>query len=474
MRRQSASVPQRVAALLVLLIAAQSLPFAADKQQRKAKESEAKRLTSVAQKAEKQGRLLEARQHYLASEHVVFNKDSEKGLERIAEAAGQQVKTLVADASQAYAAENFAKAAQLLESAGQLHPGNLAIGCNLALTRYQQGNRGEALALLDQCVAALRDKEPRRKLAELHTALVTGDRASVVAQSATQQVARLNDAILQESDRDVTSDDDDTDVSSSPAVGLCMQMKQLQAGLLTNPAMLFNLAKCAESEDRLGEAIRLLTEYSQVAPQAADIDEVQTRLSVLKDLSALPDPKGALVRNLYASARKHVEERAYDLAIADYQKADEAMPEFAETKRRLATLLEAQGKVDRARTYWQQAMVADSVEESRQQTQLALDGLDKRKEQYAELVGAAQQILLDLLGRHLLEGEPISRIPDGGGARADASSGDRGKDGTPRFRHRFRLQNLQKQAQFGHAGSDPTLSVNEIWRRIFLPAQAPA
>lgn len=409
MRRQSACIPLRVAALLVLLIAAQSF-LVADKQQTKAKASEAKRLNSLAQKAEKQGRLLEARQQYLASEHVVFNKDAEKGLERIAEAAGQQVKTMVADAAQAYAAENFAKAAQLLESAGQLHPGNLAIGCNLALTRYQQGNRGEALALLEQCVAALRDKEPRRKLAEVHTALVTGDRTSVVAPGGRQQIARLNDAIVQERDSDVTSDDDDTDVPSSPAVGLCVQMRQLQAGLLTNPAMLFNLARCAESENRLDEAIRLLTEYGQVAPQAADNDDVQARLSVLKDLSALPDPKGALVRNLYASARTHVEERVYDLAIADYQKADDVMPEFAETKRRLATLLEAQGKVDRARTYWRQAIVADSVEESRQQTELEVDGLDKKKEQYQELVGAAQQVFLDLLGRHLLEGEPVSRI----------------------------------------------------------------
>jgi hypothetical protein len=146
---------RRVTVLFVLLIAVQPSALAADKQQRKAKESEAKRLTSLGRNAEKQGRLLEARQQYLASEHVLFNTDAEKGLERIAEAAGQQVKTLMVDAAQAYAAENFAKAAQLLESAGALHPGNLAIGCNLALTRYQQGNRDEALTLLDQCVGAL-------------------------------------------------------------------------------------------------------------------------------------------------------------------------------------------------------------------------------------------------------------------------------------------------------------------------------
>ena len=151
---------------------------------RKIKETEAKRLTGLGRNAEKQGRLLEARQQYLASEHVLFNTDAEKGLERIAEAAAQQVKTLMADAEKAYTAENFAKAAQLLESASALYPGNLGIGCNLALTRYQQGNRDDALALLDQCVGALRDKEPRRQLAELYTALATGDRISVVAPGA--------------------------------------------------------------------------------------------------------------------------------------------------------------------------------------------------------------------------------------------------------------------------------------------------
>jgi tetratricopeptide (TPR) repeat protein len=401
---------RRVIIPLALLIAVQPATFAADKQQRKAKESEAKRLTSLGRNAEKQGRLLEARQQYLASEHVLFNTDAEKGLERIAEAAGEQVKTLIGNAAQAYSAENFAKAAQLLESAGALHPGNLVIGCNLALTRYQQGNREESLTLLEQCVGALRDKEPRRQLAELYTALATGDRLSIVAPAARQQVARLNDAILQERDREPQSDDDDADVPSTTAEGLCPQMKQLQAGLLKNPAMLFNLAKCAESDGRLGDATRLLTEYRQAAPMAADGDEVQARLVVLKSLSALPDPNGVRVRALYASAAKHVEARRYDQAIADYQKADQAVPEFAESKRRVATLLEAQGQVDRARTYWQQVVSAETIEESRGQAQLIVDGLDTETAQYNELVGAARLLLQDLVGRSLLEGEPVGRI----------------------------------------------------------------
>src|SRR6266700_261272 len=147
---------RHVTVLCVLLFASQPFVHGADNP-RKAREAEAKRLIGLGRSAEKQGRLLEARQQYLASEQVLF----------------------IADAEREYAAENFAKTAQLLDSASALHPGNVAIGCNLALTKYQQGQRDEALPLLEQCVGALRDKEPRRRLAELYTALSTGDRLSV-------------------------------------------------------------------------------------------------------------------------------------------------------------------------------------------------------------------------------------------------------------------------------------------------------
>jgi tetratricopeptide (TPR) repeat protein len=406
--RADKALSRPVMVLGALLLACQPLIHAGDNP-RKAKETEAKRLVTLGRNAEKQDHLLEARRQYLASEHVLFNTDAEKGLERVATAAAVQVKALMADASREYAAEHFAKTAELLESAAALHPGNVAIGCNLALTKYQQGQRDDALPLLEDCIGALRDKEPRRQLAEVFTALTTGDRQSIVPPGARQQVARLNDAILQDRDKDISADDDDAR-PSAPSVGLCAQMAQVPAGLSRNPAMLFNLARCAELDGRLPDAIRLLTDYSQAAPGAADIEDVQARLVVLKGLSALPDPKGAQVRGLYASAQKCVEARKYDEAIADYQKADEAIPEFWESKRRLASLLEAQGQIDRARVYWQQVVVADPVDDSRRQTQLAADGLDQEKKQYDELIGSARQVLRDLVGRTLLDGEPVGRI----------------------------------------------------------------
>lgn len=412
MRRHFRFLPRRAAILCVLLLAAQLSPVAADNQQRKAKESEAKRLIALGRSAEKQGRLLEARRQYLAAEHVVFNTDAEEGLARVAAAAREQVKAMMADAAQAYTTENFAKAAQLLESAAALHPGHLGIGCNLALTRYQQDNRVQALSLLDQCVGALQDKEPRRQLAELYTALQTGDRRTIVPSAISQRIALLNHAILKESDQDGQLDDDDDEApaGAASAAGLCAQMKALQTALADNPAMVFNLAKCAESEGRFADAASLLNKYLERAPQAADLDEVRARLMVLNSLSALPDPQGPLVRTSYATAARYIQIRSYDQAIAEYQIADEAMPEFMESKRRLASLLGAQGEFERARAYWQQVILADSIDESKQQAQILIDSFDAEQAQYEELVGAARQILHDLVGRSFLEGEPVSRV----------------------------------------------------------------
>lgn len=401
--------PRRIALLIVVLIGLSPSFAVAGQQQKKVKEAEAKRLAGLGRTAEKQGRLVEAREQFLASEHVLATEDAEKGLERIAKAADLQVKGLMDDAEKAYGAENFKKAGELLEAAAALHPGNLAIGCNLALTRYQQGTRDEAVGLLDQCVGALRDKDPRRQLAELHTALVTGDRLAVAAPRIKQQIARLNDAILAESDRDVP-DEDDAEQVAAAGVGLCPQMKAVQASLAGHPAMLFNLATCAESEGRFADAIELLTAYRQAVPMASDREAVEARLVLLKSLSALPDPAGSVVRTRYASAAKHIAARRYDAAVADYQKADEALPEFVETKRRLASLLEAQGDVDRARPYWRQVALAETTDERRQQTQVILDGLDSEKAEYAALVGAAREILQGLLRRRLLEGEPVGPV----------------------------------------------------------------
>src|SRR3954453_22651730 len=93
-------------ALVLLCIGAlEASPRAAGSTAVKAKQAEAKGLTDLGRAAEKKGDLLQARQQFLDSEHVVFSADAEKGLERVAQAADARVTSLMADAAQAYAAE---------------------------------------------------------------------------------------------------------------------------------------------------------------------------------------------------------------------------------------------------------------------------------------------------------------------------------------------------------------------------------
>jgi hypothetical protein len=80
--------------------------------------------------------------------------------------------------------ENFTKA-QLLETVYELHSGNLAIGCNLGLTRYQQGRRDDARAARRTCGVA----QEGSGAAGAGLAPSTGDRASVASPGSKPQVA---------------------------------------------------------------------------------------------------------------------------------------------------------------------------------------------------------------------------------------------------------------------------------------------
>ena len=85
------------------------------------------------------------------------------------------------------------------------------------------------------------------------------------------------------------------------------------------------------------------------------------------------------------------------------------MPDFRETKRRMASLLEAQGQIDRARKYRRQVLTAENGPDGAQQTETLLAGLDAEKGQYDEHISDSRKILHDLLARSVLEGEPIGR-----------------------------------------------------------------
>lgn len=375
---------------------------------RKANRAEAKRLTQLAQAAEKQGNLLEARTYYLQAEGKAANKAAEDGLKRVNELVDGRVKTMSTTAGRAYQSQDFAKTTELLESALQLQPGNPTTAYNLALTKYRRGQRSEAVTHLDGYAASLRDGAQRDQADQLRSAMMMGLELFSISERYKPQLNAVNRQIAALAGKE-PEDDEDAPVPLAAAPGLCAQLKQLQQGQAGNPALLFDLAKCAEQEGRYEEAIALFTQYNQMAPQAVDGDAVQLKIDLLVSLQELPEAGGKAVRSLYAHAQQDVEDRRYDRAVASYREIETLVPAMADPKRKLAELLEAEGKTEEARVYWQKAMATEKAEDRKQQAQLMLDSLDQRKQDCLSFVAAAREPLADLLQRVIWEGDQLGR-----------------------------------------------------------------
>ncbi len=381
----------------------------ADTDPRKASKAEAKRLAKLAQTAEKQGKLLEARSYYLQAEGNAADKSAEDGLKRVNDLVAAKVKTLLTTAGRAYQAKDFAQANELLESVLGMQPGNPTAAYDLALTKYQRGEHSAAVVLLDGYAASLHDGAQQERAAQLRSAMEMGLDSPSLAERFKPQLSGVNIQIAAMAGKEPDDDDEDAPANLAPAPGLCAALKQLQPASAGNPALLFDLAKCAEQEGRHDEAIVLFTQYNVMAPEAVDGDAVLLRIGLLKSLQELPEAAGKTVRALYARAQQDVDDRRYDRAIAAYREIETLAPQLADPKRKLAELLEAEGKTGEARAFWQSAMAAEASEDRKLQAQLMLDSLDKRQQDCKSLVAAAREPLVDLLQKVIWEGDLVGR-----------------------------------------------------------------
>jgi tetratricopeptide (TPR) repeat protein len=105
------------------------------------------------------------------------------------------------------------------------------------------------------------------------------------------------------------------------------------------------------------------------------------------------------VRGLYASASRFLEERKYDGALADFERAADAAPEFAPTAWRLALMYEAMGNVDRARKSFTLYRQLETNPAGQQEADLHLDTLDAKRGKYDEEIDHATETLSDLFNR---------------------------------------------------------------------------
>jgi tetratricopeptide (TPR) repeat protein len=180
---------------------------------------------------------------------------------------------------------------------------------------------------------------------------------------------------------------------------LCQALKNLGALPANSPTFSFNLANCAEDNDRHAEASVLLTRYLQMSPKATDADRVRLRIADLNALAELPAQKGAQVRTIYASAARSLDERKFDRALIEFQKAAATDPTFAPTEWRLGLLYEAMGNVDRAKQSFNRFRELESDPAAREAAGVHLETLAIKRETYDTEVAAAEDILSDLLNR---------------------------------------------------------------------------
>ena len=161
----------------------------------------------------------------------------------------------------------------------------------------------------------------------------------------------------------------------------------------------FNLANCAEHNNRPDEATRASAPLSGTIAKALDAARITQRIAELETLRALPNQTGSQVRWLYASANRSTEERQYDRALADFTKATDLAPDFALTRWKLGLLQAAFGNVAEARKQYTRYRELDTDTEAQGRADFHLGILDAKKETYDAEISDAEDAISDLLNR---------------------------------------------------------------------------
>ena len=410
--------------LFLLLSAPVAFADDQEKAQKKALEQQANELIREAKGLEKSGQLLDARSRYVSSQAFWETKDAIQAIKHIDEEIHSRVKDALRQAHKLYDQGQFKPAADALENALKLGESTAILSYDLALCYQRTADTAASLAYLDQAASASPDPKRRLKLQQLRSALITGEQAIAWKDADRARIDSVNglvdsigfEASLDEGPPSLQGEPEKPSASIVPAAlssnattssgkisrrssSLCQALKSLGAIPANSPTFSFNLANCAEDNDRPGEASALLTRYLQMSPKATDSDRVRLRIEDLNALAELPEQKGAQVRTIYSSASRSLEERKYDRALVEFQKAASTDPSFAPTQWRLALLYEAMGNVEKAQQCFNRFRELESDADAREAAGLHLETIEIKRDTYDKEVDAAEGILSDLLNR---------------------------------------------------------------------------
>jgi tetratricopeptide (TPR) repeat protein len=367
----------------------------APKEERRRLESEVKQLVAEGKALEQQGELMEARDKYVDAEGIVSTDEALSAIRQVDDEQEQRVETLLDEAHRSYDTGQFSDSNQQLQQALQMQPSNAALQYDLALAYLRQGDRPNAVQHLDMTLGALSDEKERAGLLELRSTILMGTAAPVATgnENETSPASTFNDTLLQE--------DRDPGDTSAAGGSSCDQTRDLQTALPTNAAVVFNSAKCAAEEARPEDAIRQLTEYIKLAPEALDHTDAVLYQQTLSSLANLPGDSGQLVRQHYAKAARYLDYRRYDRAIGEYEAALQVLPNYPETQWELGLLYEAYGDIAKANERFSNFQQLEPDQTRRSNADSHLSTLGSRRAVYDANITQAQEIMSSLLLRSL-------------------------------------------------------------------------
>jgi tetratricopeptide (TPR) repeat protein len=425
-------LPMR-ARILVAILLLSCGPLTADnleKEQKKELETQAKAIIAEAKSLETSGQLAQARAKYAESQAMIEMKDAQSAIKRLDDEIHKQIKVALNQARKLYDAHQYREAATAIEESTKLGGFDGVLSSDLALCYYQLGDRNKSVENLDKAITDTPDPKKKLKLQELLTVLTTGEIGKTANEDETKRVAPFN--LLAEtigfdtSVEDEEGAEEETSFSASeppspqllpvnfagntPAPptnhpttnrksSMCTALEELKGNAVAGAAGVYDRANCAEINGRPTEAIRLLGQYLELAPQALDAEAVRARITELQALQTLPGQKGSEVRRHYGSAYGYLAERKYDRALAAFLKARELAPDFPLTYWKAGLMYEAMGNVDLARENIVHAQQLSSDDAFKAEANLHLSSLDAKKSKYDDEVSDAEDILSDLFNR---------------------------------------------------------------------------
>ncbi len=445
---------------LLLAVLSLSLPTAADdlqKTQKKDLETSAKALNEEAKSLEKSGKLVDARLKYAESLGYIELKDATQAISRLDDTLKTNAKTAVASVQKLYETGKYKEAAQALEEAWNLQTFRPILAYDLALCYYQLGERQRAVDYLDQAIAGAGAPKLRTTLSQTRTTFITAETTAPQSDSTKKQL-ELFDHLAETlgngssaedelGDEEVLVGGDAPDPTASVRGGAtkftatdsgrkgkssrfssaCTALQSLKEILANSPAAVFDLANCAEDNNRPDEAMRLLRRYLELSPSALDAARVKQRIVELDALKALPTQSGVQVRALYATAERSIEESQYDGALLAYTRAADLLPDFPLTHWKLGLLQETMGNVAEARKQFTRCRELETDAEAQKRADFHLGILDAKREKYDEEVSEAEDTIADLWNRSMnltfngLENRSALRARRGKYKKGDAS-----------------------------------------------------